>query len=72
MQLSKLTVAVLLCGMLAFGAAGAYLTVQAIGQYNRYQALLATVDALVQVAQQNIKAGKLDGLPVPVNPPAGK
>lgn len=63
MQLTNRRVAILLVGMALSAAVGALGAVAAIGEYHRYQALLATTDALVALAQQNIKAGKLEPLP---------
>ncbi len=63
MQLTRKGIAVMLLGMVLAGGIGAVGAVHVIGEYNRYQALLATADALVALAKQNIKAGKLDPLP---------
>ncbi len=65
MQLTRKGIAALVLAMALAGGVGAVGAVRVIGEYNRYQALLATVDALVVLANQNIKAGKLDPLPAP-------
>ena len=62
MQLTRKGIALLVGIMILAGSLGAVGTIYGIAEYRRYQALLATVDALVALAQQNIKDGKIEPL----------
>lgn len=65
MRLTRKGVAALLAAMLLFGVGGAVVGSWSLGELQRYQRLLQTVDALVALAQQNIKDGALKPLPGP-------